>query len=432
MDEDVKTIIPKSGKCSWGKCIYCGYGKDEFAVNVQVLKAWLDRQLVDFHGSTLKIYCSGSFLDDAQFPKEFREYVVKKCKEKGIKQLQIEARPEFITDEKLKEFNGLDLMIGIGLEVADDDALKRIAKGSTVEEYMKSVEITHKHGFKVKAYVLVNLPVPNWEELFHKTMKLALETADKIVVMNLLPHGKTPMLEMWGRGDWKPLSRKEFEKVVKDYVDDPKVSVEFETFRFVPSIPMEKRVKLEGIGLEYLDHPWYNIWQDWFARIYEPPRGKDIALFTPCSFRKPYKFSKTHKLIDKAVKESGKSNKVHKIVISSPGVIPFEYSDNYPFNTYEWDERLETPEIMKEYIKINRERISNYLKNHKYKYYVAYFRLESESLGALKLACEDVGVNLIMGYNPDTYKKLIADGEKKPLFHPELLEELSKTLSRLD
>ncbi len=433
VQETTKTIIPRSGKCSWGKCIFCGYGKEEYPVNVQALKVWLDRQLLDFHGDTLKIYCSGSFLDDEQFPREFREYVVKKCKDKGIKHLQIESRPEFVTDEKLEEFDELDLIIGIGLEVADDQALKLIAKGFTVKDYLKAVEKIHKHGFKVKAYVLVNLPVPNWEKLFHKTMELARKTADRIVVMNLLPHGKAPILEMWARGEWKPLSRKDFEKVVAPYMNDPKVEVEFETFRFIPNIPNEKKVFIEGVGKDYIEHPWYNIWQDWFSRIYEPPAGKDIALFVPCSYTKPYSRSKTHRLIDKAVKLSEKAKRIHRIVISSPGVIPFEFNNYYPFNAYEWDERLETPEVKEEYVRINKERIKKYLKAHgrHYKHFIAYFRLESESLEALKQACDELGIKLVLGYNPETYMRLVNEGEKRPLFREELLHELKSKLEAI-
>ncbi len=429
-----KVIIPKSGKCNWGKCIFCGYGKEEYPVNTQVLKAWLDKQLLDFNGDSLSVYCSGSFLDDEQFPKEFREYLVKKCKKKGIKHLQIESRPEFVTDDRLDEFKGLDLVVAIGLEVADNEALKKIAKGMRVEDFVEAADRIHKHGFKVKAYVLVNLPVPNARVLFDKTMKFARRYADMMVVMNLLPHGKTPMLDMWARGDWKPLSKDEFEEWIKPYKDWQNVEFEFETFKFIPNIPPEKRVYLKGVGRKFVNHPWYNIWQDWFSRIYEPPRGRDIALFVPCSYTKPYSRSRTHRLIDKAIKASGKEKRVHKLVISSPGIIPFEFNNYYPFNAYDWDEKLETPEIMRVYIDVNRRRIEDYLKHHAnhYKHFLAYFRLEAESLEALRQACKDLGVKLELAYNPDTYRKLVDAGDKKPLFNEALLDELRDALSKLN
>lgn len=85
---------------------------------------------------------------------------------------------------------------------------------------------------------------------------------------------------------------------------------------------------------------------------------------------------------------------MHRIVISSPGVIPFEFNGFYPFNAYDWDESKETPEVMEEYIRINKERIENYLKSHEYKHYVAYFRSGSESYEALRQACDELGIEL--------------------------------------
>ena len=98
-----KVILLNSGKCAWGKCIFCGWGKIEHDVNIERLKKYIDKHL-EKGIETLKIFSSGSFLDDKQFPREFRRYLVKKCKELVIKNLIIESRPEFITEENLEDF----------------------------------------------------------------------------------------------------------------------------------------------------------------------------------------------------------------------------------------------------------------------------------------------------------------------------------------
>jgi len=47
-----------------------------------------------------------------------------------------------------------------------------------------------------------------------------------------------------------------------------------------------------------------------------------------------------------------------------------------------------------EYIRINKERIKDYLSNHSYKKHVAYFRTGSESYEALKQACDELGIEI--------------------------------------
>jgi len=147
----------------------------------------------------------------------------------------------------------------------------------------------------------------------------------------------------------------------------------------------------QNLGLEFITNKIYDTWQNYIADFYEKPEFKDVALFLPCAAKKPYKFSKTHTLIRKTLK--GMKN-IHRIVISSPGVIPFEFNTYYPFNAYDWEESKETPEIMKEYIRINKERIIRYLKKHKYKHHVCYFKPTAESYIALKQACDELGIEL--------------------------------------
>lgn len=81
-----KTLILESGRCSHSACIFCGYSRlKERPVNAQLLKTRIDRELLEPDFDTLKIFASGSFLDDKQFPREFRKYFAEKCRAKKIK-----------------------------------------------------------------------------------------------------------------------------------------------------------------------------------------------------------------------------------------------------------------------------------------------------------------------------------------------------------
>jgi len=222
---------------------------------------------------------------------------------------------------------------------------------------------------------------------------------------------------MWLKGEWRPLDEEEFYEKVGD------LPCEFSNYNFIPKIPEEKRENLKGVGIEFIDHPHFNVWQDYFARFYKRPKEKDIALFLPCSKRKPYYKSQTHKAIRRTISGFPWYKRIHIIVISNPGVIPIEFSDYYPFNSYDWDERLERPDIMKNYIRINTERIKNYLKNQKYKLIFSFFKPESESGIALENACKELGLKLIKLADEKIYRGR--------LIHSQMLKAFKEKISKI-
>jgi len=427
-----KVLILNIGRCAWGRCIFCGYSRENYPEpNLLRMKVDLDRKLVGFEGDTLKIFGSGSFLDDKQFPREFRRYLVEKCKKKGIKHLTIESRPEFITEDTLLDFDGIDLTVAIGLEVADNDILKKLGKGMTVEDYTRAADIIHSKGFKVRTYLLVNPPfVDDIKESLDRSVSFALQHSDSIVLINLLPHANAPLFDLWVEGKWKPLTREKFFEITRPYANNPKIELDVETFRFVPRFPPEKRANLEGVSSEILNHPHFRVWQEYLCDWYEKPKDKTIALFLPCSAKKPYSKSKTHTLIYKTIKTLPIFKNIHRLVISTPGVVPFEFNDFYPFNAYEWDERLETPEIKKEYIKVTKKRIFDYLKHHKYDHYFCFFKYSAESYIALQEACNELGVSCTNCLSRETYEAL-KEEKGNPLFKEEALKELREALSKV-
>jgi archaeosine synthase len=70
-------------------------------------------------------------------------------------------------------------------------------------------------------------------------------------------------------------------------------------------------------------------------RFKKPPHKK-ILLLIPCSAKKPYSFSKTHKAIRKAIADCGNRYVVHEVIITSPlGVVPREIELFYPAQQYD-------------------------------------------------------------------------------------------------
>ncbi|MHA1727223.1 MAG: archaeosine biosynthesis radical SAM protein RaSEA [Promethearchaeota archaeon] len=177
------TIILRTKACSWarstesGGCTMCGYYNDRGPDNItqnQVLSQF--NFALKKHGEkikeirekndviSLKLYTSGSFLDDDEINSEtrksiFRIIALHDC----FREIIIESRPEFISNEngkldELKVILGEDkiLEVGIGLESSNKFVREiLINKGVTLEDIKVSFDNCHRCGLKVKAYILL-------------------------------------------------------------------------------------------------------------------------------------------------------------------------------------------------------------------------------------------------------------------------------------
>ena len=165
---DVFVIIFKTRGCSWALesgCSMCGYFNDSLWSDVsdEELLQQFESALKKYKGEKfVKIFTSGSFLDDKEIKPAVREKILKKLYETTEK-VSVESRPEYITNrsiEKIKKIVGLKVFeIGIGLETADDELRKNnINKGFTFNDYKKATDIMKKHNIKIKTYVLIKPP----------------------------------------------------------------------------------------------------------------------------------------------------------------------------------------------------------------------------------------------------------------------------------
>ncbi|MEM2917882.1 MAG: DUF5591 domain-containing protein [Candidatus Altiarchaeota archaeon] len=412
-------MVLNSGQCSWHKCIFCGYGKIiGVAPTFENLKKKFDDffERLDSRADEIKIFGSGSFLDERQIPKKARKYFIDKCKKRNIERITIESRPEFITKENLSDFCGLSLTVAIGLEIADDKILRKLKKGFSLKDFENAEKIIHSSGAKLRTYLLVNLPfVKNVEKSLRTSVEYAKKFSDSIVLINLLPHKNSELIEMWLKGEWNFLSKEEFYKITQEYTKEKNIEIDPETFHFFPRFPKELQKPLIGVSEEYLTNPFYEVWQDYLQRWYNPPKEKKILLFLPCSYKKPYSLSDTHKKISSVLKRLRNYERIHEVFISSPGVVPIEFENFYPFNAYDWDEKLEIKEIKKRYIEVTSKRIENYLRAHKnsYKKIFCFLRYDSESYKALEIACKNLKIEFQNLIKSETYEKI--KNECKPL-----------------
>ncbi|MFW9826593.1 MAG: archaeosine biosynthesis radical SAM protein RaSEA [Candidatus Thorarchaeota archaeon] len=176
------TIILRTSGCSWaskeiGGCSMCGYYLDAFQGNVstsQIINQFdfaYNKKINDIkkddYDYVLKIFNSGSFLDEIEISKEARYNILEKIsEEKKIKEVVLESRMEFINSEKIKEIKELlstkYIEIAIGLETANDYIRNNyINKGVQFQDFENTLKICKQQGVGVKVYLLFKPPFLN-------------------------------------------------------------------------------------------------------------------------------------------------------------------------------------------------------------------------------------------------------------------------------
>jgi len=69
---------------------------------------------------------------------------------------------------------------------------------------------------------------------------------------------------------------------------------------------------------------------------YVPPKSRRILLLIPCSYKKPYSTSKTHKALLKALQNIQNRYSIHEVIVTSPlGAVPRELEYVYPAQYYD-------------------------------------------------------------------------------------------------
>jgi predicted RNA-binding protein len=136
---------------------------------------------------------------------------------------------------------------------------------------------------------------------------------------------------------------------------------------------------------------------DWILKEYEAP-SKKLCVFVPCSKKKPYHESPSHKKFDRIIFDIVKLEDVHIVTFGTCGITPRELDTQYPFMHYSFMMgKCNVVRIKKDFIKLESERIAAYLEKtrrnytHRIAYCIGDFRTAMEK--ALKIV--DIQVNIV-------------------------------------
>ncbi|WNY27557.1 DUF5591 domain-containing protein [Methanolapillus ohkumae] len=177
-------------------------------------------------------------------------------------------------------------------------------------------------------------------------------------------------------------------------------------------IPEEER-SAEPLDTEnIIYHPDMIRANEWIVTEYEIPVRK-ICIFVPCSKKKPYHESPSHRQFDKVIFSMLEQDDVHIVTFGTCGVTPRELDTEYPFMNYSFMMgKCNVTKIKSDFLKIETKRLSEYLLRTKdnYEYRIAY--CIGDFREAMTRATQETGIDVKIVPDEETIQKNIQPNKK--------------------
>jgi archaeosine synthase beta-subunit len=209
-------LILRTRGCYWADtkgCSMCGYAKDTLgrSATPAELAEQLDHALARYRDEPyVKIYTSGSFLDDREVDAESRRAIVRAFSGRA-RRLLFETLPEFATTEALgplrEEFAG-ELEVALGLESTDPQVLARyVHKNAPPSEYLDAGDRVRRLGLRAKAYLLLKPPYLTEGEAIQDVRRSVAEASARFDALSINPvhiQNGTVVEWLYHRGRYRP------------------------------------------------------------------------------------------------------------------------------------------------------------------------------------------------------------------------------------
>ncbi|MDO5853498.1 MAG: archaeosine biosynthesis radical SAM protein RaSEA [Thermoplasmata archaeon] len=206
---DAMVMIMRTNGCCWvkgGGCTMCGYREASLGgVTEEGLLSQLEQALSRYKGEPfVKIYTSGSFLDDNEVPPSVRARIFEAFA--GCERILFESRPEFITPGSLADVPK-NVTVALGLESSDPEVLRTaVHKGFTPDDILRAGTLLKETGLGVRTYLLLKTPFMTERMAIDdavRSARFADAFSDEISVNPLNVQRGTYVERLWKRGDFR-------------------------------------------------------------------------------------------------------------------------------------------------------------------------------------------------------------------------------------
>ncbi|MFB6162241.1 MAG: archaeosine biosynthesis radical SAM protein RaSEA [Halococcoides sp.] len=194
------TAVLNTGGCRWaraGGCTMCGYvaesvpdgsvASEDVLAQIDAIEAH-EADALDEPAPLVKLYTSGSFLDERELSGATREAIVERFGDRA--RIVVESLPEFMTADRLDPLAsiGPEIDVAVGLETASDRIRQEcINKVFTFEEFATASEVAADRGVGVKAYLLLKPPFLSESEALDDAVESVRRTAEYAHTVSVNP-----------------------------------------------------------------------------------------------------------------------------------------------------------------------------------------------------------------------------------------------------
>jgi len=235
---DSLTIILNTGGCRWaraGGCTMCGYVAESVeggSVAHEALMDQIDACLAHERNQRgedaepcglVKIYTSGSFLDEREVGPETRRAIAETFSDR--ERIVFESLPDFVDRSKLADFTsvGLETDVAVGLETATDRVRHDcVNKYFDFSEFVAASEEAAAAGAGVKAYLLMKPPFLSESEAVEDMKRSVRRCAEYAHTVSMNPcnvQRYTMVEDVYFEGGYRPPWLWSVVEVLRDTAD---------------------------------------------------------------------------------------------------------------------------------------------------------------------------------------------------------------------
>lgn len=242
------------GTRGYGGCIYCSGGSSSVNCrSVKDIKEQFEKgtELVQkkWKGCGFIAYMQ-AYTNTHTTPQGLKEAIEKVLALPDIVMLDIATRADCLENEKLEIINEaskrIPITLELGLQSSNDETAKRINRCHDFSEFCDAIERIRKYAKNVKigVHIINGLPGENYDDMIKTVQDVSVLRPDLIKIHLLHVIQDTKLAKMYELGEYEPISRDEYIKVVCDQIE------------LLPPDTVIERLTGDGIGSDLLAPEW--------------------------------------------------------------------------------------------------------------------------------------------------------------------------------